>query len=60
MLGAEKGHELNPSRPQSRHVTDALRIYPGLVGHQSDSTVADQVYAVVEQDGNPGMHAGQG
>jgi hypothetical protein len=50
MLGAEKGYELNSSRPQSRHVADSIRIHTGLVRHQSDSTVADQVCAVVEQD----------
>jgi hypothetical protein len=60
MLGAEQGYELNPSRPQSRHIADSLRIDPGLVCHQSDPTVADQVQAVGEQDRNSGMHPSPG
>ena len=60
MLGAEKGYELNPSRPQSRYVADTSRIHAGLVRHQPDAMVADQVHAVGQQDRDPGAHPSDG
>jgi hypothetical protein len=54
MLGTEQRHERDAPSSQSHHVADSIRIHAGLVRHQTDPPVADQVHAVVEQDFDAG------
>ena len=58
MLRAEQSHKIDISGSQSHHVTDTLRIDAGLIGHQTDPAVANQVCAVLEQHRNAGAHVG--
>ena len=56
MLRAEQSHKIDISGSQSYHVTDTLGIDAGLIGHQTDPAVANQVCAVLEQYRNAGAH----
>jgi hypothetical protein len=57
MLRAEQRHKVDIGRSQSHHVTDTLGIDAGLIGHQANPAVANQMHAVLEQDDNAGAHA---
>jgi beta-N-acetylhexosaminidase len=50
----EERHKTDTGRPKSSHIADPICVHPGLVGNQTDSTIAHQVRAVSEQDLDPG------
>jgi hypothetical protein len=53
VLGRKNCGDPKPFAEQPVEIAGAVSVYPGLIGHETDPAITDQVQAVLKQDVDP-------